>query len=148
MLRLILITLLLTSFQANSQNVKKKEIDNIVFTPDGYYFSKDDIAISNYTLQWLSIFTLNANSNTASLRLQKQGKWIDISSKDFEISKDSSFFHFTDKRIGKVSITGRFTGAKGPQYDNIEALETVVFKGSITVNRKKSFIDMTWWEGD
>lgn len=113
-----------------------------VFTPDGHYFTRQRIEVGKGVFLSLSIQTLLANASTATLRLQKAGKQMRTNSTSFKIEKGSSTFSFGDEQGDDILIAGKFTGSKGPLFDTIEAMHSVVFEGTITTKGKTSDLNL------
>ncbi|MDE3143704.1 MAG: hypothetical protein KGL19_06090, partial [Bacteroidota bacterium] len=101
-------------------NVKSQTKNN--FYPDGYYFTNLTIKNTDWNFEWLSIMTepIHGLKNDVSVRFlnSKTKKWIDISTKDYFISHDSSIFNFNNNLIGQLTFTGHFTCSKPPLQDN------------------------------
>jgi hypothetical protein len=114
---------------------------------DGYYFPKAGIYIGSYELDWLALFAQGIKGYQAELRLRKQGKWIDVSSKKLIINNRRASFVFNDKRFGQVVINGILKD-KNPLRLATMYADAIVFTGTITINGRKERIDLTYAEGD
>ena len=131
-------------------NVNAQEKEK--FYSDGYYFSQQEIKIKNWKFSWLSIFIKPSENNKpyVSLRLldSQSGKFINIGSHKYSITKDNTAILFSSKLVGEISITGRYTISK-PPFDNKEIKEnTIVFIGDLSIDKSVYPIKFTWSEGD
>jgi hypothetical protein len=111
--------------------------------PDGYYFITPlVIETGPWQMEWLNIFTqpVEGLKNHVSVRFRntKTGKWIDIATREYSITRQSTSLTFKDRRIGYLIINGYFT----PKEDYF------ILTGKITFKEKIYPVELYSTEGD
>ena len=161
------------SEQSDSSGIKKDTIplnasiepEDSTFDSYGFYHPVDTIKVKNYIFSTLSISTTDVRGTTGdvrtdsnravkvtavsiTLRHSKTDVVKPLEFKDFIVKKNKLELNITDPEIGKFSLTGKFTGNKGPEEDNVEA-DAIVLKGTLIINDEPAKeVSFTWFGGD
>lgn len=132
------------------------------FDPDGYYYLKDTLRYKEFELGPESVLDLFiVESSEDFKRRPKDSVFIALNFRntitntdfrvkttDFLITRDTLVLNFYNDQIGDIKMFGRFTGSKGPYYDNVEVFKTVVLRAKLVFKDTTFTTSFTWWEGD
>lgn len=153
-IKLVLIGIIsVVAFSCNNSSLNNQKIESekstsaskTTFDADGYYFPVDTIKYKDYRIENILIATTDKINSKGDKQISyvqielvddKTGENWEQTTKDFELN--NKIFHaiFKTKYIGIIDLTSQFTGKLGPMNDNVTEEETIVMKGSFSINKE------------